>query len=57
MALDLIARHCPESSTETRDLYEVLEDEDGLSFDVWVMKGSKPTSMDIHIEFEKSNDS
>lgn len=54
MALNLIARHCEESSTESRDLYEVLEDEDGLSFDVWVAKGTKLTSMDIHIEFEES---
>lgn len=59
MALNLTAYHNPEDSTETRDLYEVLEGgvlegEEGLSLDVWVKKGSKPTTMDIHIEFEES---
>lgn len=55
MALDLVARHCQSDSADTRNLYEVLEDEDGLSFDVWVRKGERPTSMDIHIEFEEGD--
>lgn len=53
MALSLVARHCPEESTAALDLYEVLEDENGLSFDIWVPQGERPTSMDIHVEFEE----
>jgi len=39
-------------STKTLDLYELLL-EDGGSIDFWFPKGSKPTTLDLHVEFER----
>lgn len=40
-------------STETLDLYELLL-QDGISIDFWFPKGQQPTSMDLHVVFERN---
>lgn len=42
-------------STETLDLYELLL-ENGVSIDFWFPKGQQPTSMDLHVVFERDED-
>jgi hypothetical protein len=42
-------------STETLDLYELLL-EDGVIIDFWFPKGQRPTSMDLHVEFERGKE-
>lgn len=41
-------------STETLHLYELLL-EDGISVDFWFPKGKQPTSMDLHVVFERDD--
>jgi hypothetical protein len=52
MALNEVAHYEAGDSTETLDLYELLLD-DGVSIDFWFPKGQQPTTMDIHVEFER----
>jgi hypothetical protein len=47
-----VAHYEEEDSTETLDLYTLVF-EDNSSIDFWFPKGSKPTSMDLHVEFER----
>ena len=43
-------------STETLDLYELLL-ENGVSIDFWFPRGQRPTSMDLHVVFERGEES
>lgn len=42
-------------STPSLDLYELLL-EDGVSIDFWFPKGQRPTSMDLHVVFERGQE-
>jgi hypothetical protein len=47
-----VAHYEEDDSTETLDLYTLVFEDDS-SIDFWFPKGAKPTSMDLHVEFER----
>lgn len=55
MAIQETAYYEEADSTETMDLYELLLEE-GVSIDFWFPKGQRPTSMDLSVVFERSDD-